>query len=80
MGPHVFMNLLNKLRTRAKMRNNTGARMLDFIYAIRGALMYDILYLSYEADKYFEVAFWCDNVNNCLHDRNFVMDLITQRY
>ena len=39
MGAHVFMNLLKKLRTRAKMRNNTGARMLDSISATRGALM-----------------------------------------
>ena len=39
MGSRVFMNLLNKVRTRAKMGNNTGARMLDFIFATRGALM-----------------------------------------
>ena len=38
-GAHICMNLLNKLRTRAKMRNNTGARALDSISATRGALM-----------------------------------------
>ena len=39
MGAQVFMNLLNKLRTRDKMHNNTGARMLDSISAARRALM-----------------------------------------
>ena len=39
MGAHVFMNLLNKMRIRAKMRNNTGARMLDSISTTKGALM-----------------------------------------
>ena len=34
MGDHVFMNLLNKLRTRVKMRNNTGDR---FYICIKGS-------------------------------------------
>ena len=35
----ALMYLLNKLRTRDKMQNNTGARMLDSVSAARGALM-----------------------------------------
>ena len=45
MGAYVFMHLLNKLRTRAKVRNNTGAGMLDSISATRGALMQDPLFI-----------------------------------
>ena len=35
----VLMYLLNKPRTRDKIQNNTGARMLDSISAARRALM-----------------------------------------
>ena len=78
MSAHVLLNLLNELRKRDKMRglpsilsllcnefnkfNNTGARMLDFIYNMTNT------FISHFGVKTFEF---------CHYIRNVVMDVIT---
>ena len=82
MSVYVLLNLLKELRKRDKMRglpsilslfrnkfnkfNNTGARMLDFIYHMTLKLLKNHI-------------FWRQNIKNLSSLSNIIMDVIMLR-
>ena len=83
MSAHVLLNLLNELRKRDRMRgflsivslfrnkfnkiNNTGARIMDFIYRLTLKLLKNRI-LDAKTSRFFHLL------------RNVIMDVITIRY